>query len=404
MWHLSRAAFAAALLFHFAPARAGTITLDRPGAIERAHRASPVTAQVRGQIAEAEAGIAGAEVLFTANPEIEAGIGPRLITPRRYDADARITQDLEPGRRGPRRALARAEVAHARATADAGTRDLDLDVTLAFYETLAADRSLELAKRSEDLARRAADLADRRRKAGDATDLDADLARAAFGRARSASNAAAAERSTVVARLASIIGAAPDDVIVAQGDLHVALPELPVLRDAVEKRADVRALAAERTVATAEHDVAVANARPNVGVWLGYMREGGDDIVLGGVRMTLPVWNRGQGEKAIATARAQRATNTLTATTRAASRALGDAFEAYAHARDAVGVYERDVLPALDDSETLLGKSVDAGQLAVNEYLVARQEILTGRREYVDRLLALAKAAATVRYVAGVTP
>ena len=62
------------------------------------------------------------------------------------------------------------------------------------------------------------------------------------------------------------------------------------------------------------------------------------------------------------------------------------------------------MLPALDDSEKLLGKSVDAGQLAINDYLISRQEVLSGRREYLDRLLALAKAATTVRYLAGVSP
>ena len=35
-------------------------------------------------------------------------------------------------------------------------------------------------------------------------------------------------------------------------------------------------------------------------------------------------------------------------------------------------------------------KTLDAGQLAVSAYLIARQEILTSRREYLDRLLALA--------------
>jgi hypothetical protein len=40
----------------------------------------------------------------------------------------------------------------------------------------------------------------------------------------------------------------------------------------------------------------------------------------------------------------------------------------------------------------------------VNDYLVARQELLDGRREYLERLLALARAAATVRFIAGGAP
>ena len=58
----------------------------------------------------------------------------------------------------------------------------------------------------------------------------------------------------------------------------------------------------------------------------------------------------------------------------------------------------------LADSEKLLERSVDTGQIAINDYLVARQEILNGRREHLERQLQLAKAAATARFVAGVAP
>jgi len=62
------------------------------------------------------------------------------------------------------------------------------------------------------------------------------------------------------------------------------------------------------------------------------------------------------------------------------------------------------VLPTLVDSEKLLERSIETGQIAVNEFLVARQEILGGRREHLERQLQLAKAAAAARFVAGVAP
>ena len=48
--------------------------------------------------------------------------------------------------------------------------------------------------------------------------------------------------------------------------------------------------------------------------------------------------------------------------------------------------------------------TIETGQIAVNDYLVARQEILSGRREHLERQLQLAKAAAAARFVAGVAP
>src|SRR5689334_2214106 len=100
----------AALVLLSPPASAERIEIDLHGALEAAHRAAPGAAAARGRIAEAEAGVVGAGVVFIANPELEGGAGPRLIEGRPLDAALRLEQDLEPWRRGPRREVARAAV------------------------------------------------------------------------------------------------------------------------------------------------------------------------------------------------------------------------------------------------------------------------------------------------------
>ena len=64
----------------------------------------------------------------------------------------------------------------------------------------------------------------------------------------------------------------------------------------------------------------------------------------------------------------------------------------------------RDVVPTLTDSEQLLERSIETGQIAISEFLVARREIVSGRGEHLQRQLQLTKAAAAARYVAGVAP
>ncbi len=394
----------AALVFHSLSAAAEPIAVDLRAAIDRAHRFAPGAVAARGHVAEAEAGVIGAEVTFTTNPEIEGGLGPRFVATRPLDAELRLEQNLEPWRRSPRRQLAHGEVGRAKAEAAVSLRELDREVSLAFYDAVFADRVVELARHGQDLARRAAEVATRRRQAGDLTDLDANLSRVAFARAKSAVWSATSERSLAIGRLAALIGAGPDDTVTVRGDLEPAAPDVAALRRELADRPDVRLFAAERDVAVAEHANAVASGRPAIGVWAAYQREDTDSIVLGGLRLTLPLWNRAQGEQAAARAKQHRASETHEATLRVAKRQLGDAVAAFTDANQAVETFEREAVPLLDDSDALLQHSVDAGQLAVSDYLIARQQLLDGRREHLDRLRARAGAAVGVWFAAGVTP
>jgi cobalt-zinc-cadmium efflux system outer membrane protein len=406
MFHVPIARLAvAALLLRSVPALAGQIEIDLPTALDRAHRASPAAIAARGELAIAQGAVTTADLPFRDNPEIEGGAGPRLTTARPVDAEVRVEQNLEPGQRSPRRRLARAGVARTEAEVDAALRELDLEVASAFYEALFAERSADLARRAEELAQRAADAAERRRKAGEISDLDANLARSTLGRSRSATLATGAERAAALGRLGALIGAAPEDAIALRGDLRPPpLADIAALRANAARRADVRVLDAERAVAVAERDQARASGLPQLSLWASYRREDSDSIVLGGLRATLPMWNRGQGDQASALARQRRAIAIRDATLRSVERQITDAVAAYAMARAAVDGFEHDVVPLLDDSEQLLQKTISAGQIAIADYLVARQEILGGRREHLERLLALAKAAATVRFVAGGAP
>jgi len=397
---------AAALTFYSVPAGADEVALDLDAVLARAARHAPDVVAASGRIREAEATRIGAAVRFTDNPEIEVEAGPRFGNETSADVSVQGGQTFAlGGRRGARRAVAEAAVAHARAAARATALDVQLEAALAFFDALHARRVVEISKAAEELAKRAAEVAARRRSAGDITDLEAGLARAAAGRARAAVRAADTALAEAIGRLAELVGLAPDDTVVLEGDLRpTQAVTLADLEPATVGRPDLRALEAEAQVARAESRLARANGRPALGLWIGYQREEDVNIVVGGIRLTWPVWDRGQGPRAEARARASRVAAEYEVTRRVASRQVRDAFTAYQHARDAVEVFEAEVLPLLDDSEALLGKSVDAGTIAVNDYLIARQELLDGRREYLDLLVALAKARVTAQLAAGVSP
>jgi cobalt-zinc-cadmium efflux system outer membrane protein len=397
-------ACAALMLAVAHPAHAGPLDIDLRTAVTRARERAPAAIAALARIEDARAQRIGAGVRFTQNTEVQVGGGARFGDPRTLALQAEVTQPLEPMRRGARMDVADAGIAYAQATSDAELRRLSYEVATVFLEARFADLEVELAQRNVEVATHAADAAERRRKAGDITDLDVNLAKIALGRSRSALSAAESERADAVGRLGALIGAEPDDTMTLSGDLRPEPLTLGALRGSVAARADVRASEAEASVARAEGSLANATGRPDVGLWFGYQLDETDTTLLGGLTFTLPLWNRAQGDKAAARAKLRRAEMERAAIVRAASRQLVDAFDAYSRARESVEVFDRDVVPTLADSEKLLERSIETGQMAINDYLVARQEILAGRREHLERQLQLAKAAATARFIAGVAP
>lgn len=393
----------AALMFSLRPAHADPLTLDLSTALTRARERAPEAVAAGARVAEARASRVGADT-FTENPELSVGGGARLGEPRSLALRAQIGQPLELGRRGARVRVANAGIEHAVADAAARTREIDLEVSLVFFEARFADLAVELARRNVTVAVRAAEAAQRRRKAGLITDLDVNLAAIAVGRARAAVSAAQSTRADAIGRLGALVGAQPDDAITLSGDLRPAPLALDSLRAALPERADVRALDAEARIARARGSLAAANGRPDLGVWFAYERDEGDSIVLGGLTLALPLWNRAQGEKAAASSRMKSAEQQRAALVRSSARQIVDAYDAYRGAREAVEVFDNEIAPLLAESEQLLDKSIESGQIAISDYLVARQQILEGRHEQLERALALAKAAAMARFIGGVAP
>lgn len=400
----SRLSSAAILLALTYPGYAEPLTIDLPSAVARARERAPDAIVALARIGEARAQRIGAGVRFSQNPEIQVGAGARfgdVITPAIRGI---ATQALEPGRRSARIAVADAEVEHAKLLTDLDLRKLSFQVANVFYEARFAELTVELERRNLAVVTRAMQTVERRRKAGELTDLNVNLAKVALGRARSELATAEAARIVAIGELATLIGARPDDVITLAGDLQPAPLTLEGLRASVPGRLDVRATDAEKRVARAEEQLAKANGRPDFGFLIAYELDTHESIFLGGVLLTLPFWNRAQGDKAAARAKRNAAEREHAALVGAASREVVDAYDAYTHARDAVDVFEAEVLPPLADSEVLLERAVDAGQLPVNDYILAHIEILVARHEHLERQLQLAKAAAAARFAAGMNP
>lgn len=361
------------------------LTLEEALALARTEGATVLLA--KGRIEEARARQTQAGRRFQENPALELISGYRRAGDGFFDFDASVTQGLYTGRRRTAR-VAGAQAALDRTEAElAEARRLLLhDVWGTFTRTLVArDRIALLAKNRQTTDALLATI-ERRYEAGEDTALELNRARVATASARTAESAAEATESLTLADLKRLLGLR--ESVEIQGELtSQPPPNLKTLLAGLDRRPDLQALAAEAREAEAEILLGQALARPDLGVRGGVAREEGANIVRAGIVLTLPVHDRGQETLAVGQARASALRQALAAAKAAADAEVRGKHSALSLQLAAVRELERTALPALEDNESLAGKSFEAGEISLGELLLIRREIVETRLAYLDRLL-----------------
>jgi cobalt-zinc-cadmium efflux system outer membrane protein len=271
----------------------------------------------------------------------------------------------------------------------------------AYYRAVHARERVQLLAAAQEVAAGVYAAADRRFKAGDIAVLDVNLARASLARVRAEREATEALSVEAVGDLKRLLGIETD--VSVQGGL--ATPpgrELAGDLEAAMQRPELRAL--EAGVREAEADVLLGRslARRNYGVGVRYSRESGDQILLGGLTVTLPVFSKGLDVQAIGSARAARRRAELDAARTRVQIEVRSAFDAYQRRAAAVRILETDALPGLDENQALTTRSFDVGQLGLPDLLLIRREILDTRFQYLDALMEAALARIDLDASAGI--
>jgi cobalt-zinc-cadmium efflux system outer membrane protein len=371
-------------------------------ALARARDQAPRIISARLAIEEARGRLAGA-THGQLNPEVDFGLGNRQEhDTRSTDLDLGFSQAFEPsGRRSAREAMATAGIEESQAQLEDVTRVTLRATAVAFVRALHLAERIRLLERTSELATNILQIAERRFRAGDIAVLDVNISRASLARVRAEIQGATAERAIVVGELKELVQVEGDLEI--QGDLKSAGdPQLTALLVATANLPEVRSLGAAIRQAEAEGQFGQSFRRADYGFGVRYQREGGDQIVLGGLTLTLPWSSKGQEPIAVGLARANRLKAELNAALVRARIEVQSAFEAYQRRSAAVGELERDAFPSLDENDALATRSFEVGQLGLVELLLIRREILDTRFQYLDALLEAALARVEVDARAGV--
>jgi outer membrane protein, heavy metal efflux system len=374
-------------------AAAQSRTLTLADVLAWAREQAPQIASARLALDETRARLVGASLRVQSNPQIEGALGNRSGAASRFtDFELGLGQSFEPGaRRSARVAGAEAAIAQSAANLDEVTRSVLRSAASAYYRALHAANRVRLLDAASQVAAGVASTADRRFRAGDIAVLDVNIAKSSLARVRADREAAEAVRAQALGDLRQLLGldaeAGVDGTLTPPPDA-----DLPTALRTALQRPELRALEAAIQEAEADVRLGLSFSKPEYGVGLRYSREEGDQIVLGGLTVTLPMFSKGQEQRAAGSARAARQRADLEAARARVQIEVRTAYNALGRRLAALRVLEADAMQGLDENEQLATRSFEVGQLALSELLLIRRELLDTRFHYLDALLEAALA------------
>ncbi|MCA9627076.1 MAG: TolC family protein [Myxococcales bacterium] len=280
------------------------------------------------------------------------------------------------------------EVAHMAASLAAQTK-------AAYFRASAATAALAAAEENHATAREFLDLTLERQEAGAATQVDVNAARSEFLEQVALVREARFTVFDAKRQLALALGLAGRPRDLELSDAVTEVPEWSVdleglLDVAKGSRLDLQAAAT--TVEAASNALALENRNlwRNVNAGVSLESEGGDTQLGPGVRLQLPIFDQNQAQIAKAEYRHAQALRRLEALEVRVDQQVRGAFEQHALAVDTARLYEDELLPLRQSSLELARESFAEGKTGFLSVLEAQSRLLAARREYVERLEALA--------------
>jgi cobalt-zinc-cadmium efflux system outer membrane protein len=371
--------------------------------LTRAREQAPQIVSARLALEETRARLVGASVRNQNNPQFDAWVGNRNgPTDRFTDFQFGLGQAFEPGaRRNARIDGANAAIAESTANIDEITRAALRQAASAYYRVVHASERITLLNAAYELASNVYSAADRRYRVGDIAVLDVNIARSSLARVRAEREGAEAAKALALGDLRQLLRLG-EDVSIA-GTLSPSTPtSLSAALQAALQRPELRALEAGIQEAEAQLRLGRSFSKPEFGVGVQYSREEGDQIVLGGMTVTLPMFSKGQEQRALGSARATRLRAELDAARSRVQIEVRTAFDAYNRRLAAIRTLQADAIPGLDENAQLTTRSFEVGQLGLPDLLLIRRETLDTRFQYLDALLEAALARIDLDASAGV--
>ena len=338
------------------------------------------------------------------NPVISGGAGKGSIRdPSTGVSIIEHTVTVEQAFEWSAKRRARKEAASAGlAGATAGLQEAKLnvltEVKVAFYQLLLAQRDAELAVQNTAAVEEVARTVKLRVSAGEATSFDTMKANVELQKAQK--EAARARNGLIVAqsRLSTLTGGAMRKHFSIAGDFQVLTKDVDqdrLVTQAFEQHPALRRLT--KVAEQAEHSVQFEKESrvPNIGVLGQYHREAGDESIIAGLIVPLPLWYQRKGEIETALGVKQRAEAEQLRAQNELEQAITQHVQEVRTAQEQLAVFETGLLKQAEQTLTVARTSFRHGAASLLDVLdaqrVYRQTLLDYAQVRADLSIALVR-------------
>ncbi|QEE30482.1 TolC family protein [Terriglobus albidus] len=321
-----------------------------------------------------------------------------------YGAD--FSQEVETfGKRGKRIAVAGFDVDKAEAELAARSAELAYEIRVAAADRSAEADRLAMLRQLSDANRQALGLTEARVGEGDAPALEANLLKVELAKATVQINSARGRLSTAEATLRRLAQLAPGEAL---PDLKPASPATDSLQAFIvranEGRADLRTARLNEAQSKTSIDLSRANAKPNVSLGAGYIRQTSqfddlfgftptgaiaplrdrDDILSFSISVPLKSNRSGRGEVEAATARNNAARLHREYLEKSIPTEVEAAFRRLEAAQASLKTLDTDVVPGSEKNLEVIREAYRLGQLRLLDVINEQRQVVDNRVAYID--------------------
>ncbi len=294
-------------------------------------------------------------------------------------------------------AMGRQEVEEFRLRRNAQELRILSDVRMRFYDSLVAQRRVELSDELMKIAEQSQGISQRLLKAQQVSQNDSLQAEIEAQEAQILISNARNSKTEAWRRLAAIVGAPTFEERPIGGDLDHNIPTYEWEDTYSRLLADSPQLMAAQARSQRAR-IAIERAHrenvPNIDTFVSVSRraETGDDLVGIQAGIPIPIFNRNQGNILQANADLIAAENDIRRIELDLKDRLGITFRRYANARQQVDRYQNEILPRAKKSIELVTRGYEAGQVDYLSLLTSQRTYVRVNLTYLDSLAELRQA------------